>query len=244
MAADSALPGNLKIVVAEHPKSGGSWCSSLLAKALGIEVRDIYVDDGFKAFDISKHPWYAGSRSYGLTNSCVIKSHEKPDSKLHKLDAQFIHMVRDGRDVVVSKYFYEKDFCVKNNIIEEFNYTLAQYIEKTSKDWAEYVSAWEDQQVITCRYESLLHDAFEELSRVFSLLNISVTEKAMKASIEANSKEKFSKSLDKAFKHNTFVRKGVAGDWKNHFSEKHKAIFKGNAGEWLIKLGYETDLEW
>jgi hypothetical protein len=71
-----------------------------------------------------------------------------------------------------------------------------------------------------------------------------VPEYAIKAAIEANSKEKFSKSLDKAFKHNTFVRKGIAGDWKNHFDENHKAIFKRNAGEWLIKLGYEADLEW
>lgn len=244
MAEVSDLSGNLKIIVAEHPKSGGSWCASLLANSLGIEVRDIYVNDGFKAFDISKHPWYAGSRSYGLTDSCVIKSHERPDSKLHQLDAHFIHMIRDGRDVVISKYFYEKDFCVRNNIIKEFNYTLEEYIEKTAKDWAEYIRAWETQHVITCKYEDLLVDALKELKRVFSLLKISVPENSLKAAIDANSKEKFSKSLDKAFKHNTFVRKGIAGDWKKHFNENHKTIFKQKAGEWLIKLGYETDLEW
>ncbi|HKI46863.1 MAG TPA: sulfotransferase domain-containing protein [Balneolales bacterium] len=244
MALGSDGSENLKIVVAEFPKSGGSWLSSMLAKSLGIEVRDIYVNDNFNAFDISKHPWYQGSSSYGLTESCVIKSHEMPDSKLHKLDAQFIHMVRDGRDVVISKYFYEKDFCVKNGIINDFNYTLDEYIEKTAKEWVSYISEWERRKIITCYYENLLKDAFQELARVFFLLNISVAKEALEAAIDANSKEKFSKSLDKAFKHNTFVRKGIAGDWKNYFNEKHKAIFKQNAGELLIKLGYENDLEW
>lgn len=238
------LPSDFKIIVAEFPKSGGSWFTSLLAKSLDIEARDIYVNVDYKAFDISKHPWYEGCRTFGLTDSCVIKSHEMPGSKLHNLDAQFIHMVRDGRDVVVSKYFYEKDFCVKNKIIKDFNYTLDEYVEKTSKEWAEYVSAWEGQHVITCGYESILDDALQELVRVFSLLNISVPESALRAAIEANSKDKFRKSLDKAFKHNTFVRKGIAGDWKNHFGESHKSIFKRNAGECLIKLGYETGLEW
>ena len=180
MVSVSVLPTNLKIVVAEYPKSGGSWLSSLLAQSLGIAVRDIYVNDDFKTFDISKHPWYEGGSSYGLTDSCVIKSHEMPDSKLHKLDAHFIHMIRDGRDVVISKYFYEKDFCVKNEIIKEFNYTLDEYVEKTSKEWADYISAWEGRDVITCSYENLLQDTLKELERIFSLLNISVAERGNK----------------------------------------------------------------
>lgn len=240
----SGLPENLKIVIAEFPKSGGSWLSSMLAMSLGIDVRDIYVNDDFKGFDISKHPWYEGCTSFGLTDSCVIKSHEQPDSKLHLLEAYFIHMIRDGRDVTVSKYFFEKDFCVKNKIIKDFNYTLDEYIEKTSREWAGYVRAWEGRNIITCKYENLLYGTLKELERVFSLLKLSVPEEAIKTAIDATSKEKVSKSLDKAFKHNTFVRKGIAGDWKNYFQEKHKAIFKNNAGDLLIKLGYETDMEW
>ena len=244
MTLASDLPKNLKIVVAEFPKSGGSWLSSMLAHSLGIAVRDIYVNNDFKAFDISKHPWYEGNSSYGLTESCIIKSHEMPDSKLHNFEAHFIHMIRDGRDVIVSKYFYEKDFCVKNKIIKEFKYTLDEYIEKTSREWAEYISAWKGHNVITCSYENLLNDALKELKRVFSLLSISVAEETIETAIAANTKEKFRKSLSKTFKFNTFVRKGISGDWKNHFNEKHKAIFKHNAGELLIKLGYETNLDW
>lgn len=39
-------------------------------------------------------------------------------------------------------------------------------------------------------------------------------------------------------------RKGVPGDWKNHFTEEHKAEFKRRFGDLLIRMGYETDNSW
>jgi hypothetical protein len=39
-------------------------------------------------------------------------------------------------------------------------------------------------------------------------------------------------------------RKGSIGDWRNHFSPAHIAAFKEVAGQHLIDLGYERDLEW
>jgi hypothetical protein len=39
-------------------------------------------------------------------------------------------------------------------------------------------------------------------------------------------------------------RSGKTGEWKNYFSEEHKALFKKSAGELLIKLGYERNQDW
>lgn len=39
-------------------------------------------------------------------------------------------------------------------------------------------------------------------------------------------------------------RKGVAGDWRNHFTPKLEHAFKDRYGELLIRLGYESDLDW
>lgn len=39
-------------------------------------------------------------------------------------------------------------------------------------------------------------------------------------------------------------RKGVAGDWKNHFNEKHISYFKNNYNDLLVKLNYESDQNW
>jgi len=39
-------------------------------------------------------------------------------------------------------------------------------------------------------------------------------------------------------------RKGVAGDWQNHFTAAHREAFDREFGELLINLGYEEDHEW
>lgn len=39
-------------------------------------------------------------------------------------------------------------------------------------------------------------------------------------------------------------RKGVIGDWRNHFTDEHIVAFKEVAGRHLITLGYEHDLDW
>jgi hypothetical protein len=36
----------------------------------------------------------------------------------------------------------------------------------------------------------------------------------------------------------------VAGDWNNYFTERDKQTYKEEAGELLIRLGYERDLDW
>jgi hypothetical protein len=43
--------------------------------------------------------------------------------------------------------------------------------------------------------------------------------------------------------HNHY-RKGVAGDWRNHFEPVHVESFKRNYNDVLLRLGYETDPHW
>lgn len=39
-------------------------------------------------------------------------------------------------------------------------------------------------------------------------------------------------------------RSGQIGEWKSHFTEQDKEMFKKNAGQLLIDLGYEQDFNW
>ncbi len=235
-----------KIVVVEFPKSGASWFVSMIGHALSIPIRDIYVQNEqySSAFEIRKHPWYNSLEELGITKTCVIKSHELPGSALHPFEANYIHMLRDGRDVVVSKYFFEKDFCVNNGIISNFKFSLDEYVEKTAKEWATYVESWLEQNVLKCRYEELLSSPEEVTRALLAALGYSCSEQSVRDAVAANNKEAFKKSLDKAFVHNTFVRKGVSGDWANHFTEKNKNSFKSIAGDLLVRLGYETNNDW
>ena len=39
-------------------------------------------------------------------------------------------------------------------------------------------------------------------------------------------------------------RSGKTGEWKKHFTDEHKAIFKEIAGDLLVRLGYEKNNNW
>jgi lipopolysaccharide transport system ATP-binding protein len=43
---------------------------------------------------------------------------------------------------------------------------------------------------------------------------------------------------------NAHLRKGIAGDWRNHFSENVKVEFQRRYGQLLIDTGYERDFNW
>lgn len=43
---------------------------------------------------------------------------------------------------------------------------------------------------------------------------------------------------------NSHYRKGVHGDWLNHFTLEHLRLFKEEYGDLLIQYGYESDADW
>jgi sulfotransferase 6B1 len=49
---------------------------------------------------------------------------------------------------------------------------------------------------------------------------------------------------DQLFGNTATFRKGLIGDWRNHFTPEHKRAFKVVAGQLLIDLGYEQGLNW
>lgn len=239
------------LILSEYPKSGGTWLTTLIGETLDISKRDIYVTPtsladqkkGFFSYNIRNHPWYQDS-SVSIMHPCVIKSHEYPRSTLINFYAHYLHLIRDGRDIIVSKYFYEKDFCLKNGLTKKFDIPFDDYIKIIAHEWKNYITAWQETNVICVKYEDLLIDTRSVLAGILINLNLCFNEESLTAAIENNTKELFRQKIGSKFSHNTFVRKGINGDWKNHFTEENKKVFKKIAGDLLIKLGYETDYAW
>lgn len=233
----------LPVVVSEYPKSGGSWVVSLLGEALGMPCRDIYVQPGFDLFEVAKHPWYRDAPDLGIPDLCVIKSHEMPGSPAIAFQAIEVHLVRDGRDVAVSKFFFERDFCVRNGITKSFDKSFDSFVEQSAREWSDYVLAWHRRSdAIHASYEAFVNDPAFQLCGLFQkLTGATLGRDIADRIVEKYSRSNFSASLSPAFKHNTFVRKGVVGDWENHFSDRNREVFASIAGEALRKFGYRMD---
>jgi hypothetical protein len=233
------------IILTEFPKSGGSWVVSMIGDSLNVPSRDIYVRPGFNLFDIKKHPWYRNAEELDFPRQSVIKSHELPDSPLIDFDATYVHLVRDGRDVVVSKWFFDREFSLKNGIITTFENDFDDYIKETAGQWSSYIRAWANRRVIFDYYEKFLESPEKRLGHLLKVMTgHEIDEGKLANTVRKYTKENFSASLDEAFRHNTFVRKGIQGDWRNHFSEKNISAFKEAAGDTLIFLGYESNNDW
>jgi hypothetical protein len=84
---------------------------------------------------------------------------------------------------------------------------------ETASAWSAHIGAWSRQTVKapTLQYENFLASSTSSLAAAFELLGTDVNPTDVATIIQAHTKKRVA-SLDKTFAHNTFVRRGVAGD--------------------------------
>jgi hypothetical protein len=94
------------------------------------------------------------------------------------------------------------------------------------------------------RYEDLLVQPEREMERLFGFLGADASEGVVRRCVEAASFGRLSQGRKRGEEAASFFRKGIAGDWKNVFTERDRAVFKDAAGDVLVALGYERDRDW
>jgi hypothetical protein len=72
-----------------------------------------------------------------------------------------------------------------------------------------------------------------------------LSERKVKSIVQKNSFSNLSGGRQKGKENvKSHLRKGVPGDWVNHFTPDHKRAFKKRFNDVLIKMGYEDDSNW
>jgi len=101
------------------------------------------------------------------------------------------------------------------------------------------------EQSIELRYEDLLANTIGEFRRVASHFSLDTSPSMIENIVEEHSFESMSDGRTRGEQDSdSFVRKGVAGDWKQHFTPDLKDRFKKHAGQVLVDFGYETNQSW
>jgi len=189
-------------------------------------------------------------------------------------DARVIHIIRDGRDVAVSTMHHIWNQAedqggttratpaqlAKREAYRENPQELLESGEGIFPDgWhGGYAAQWSanvgksakdgllslGNSYVQLRYEDLLNRPEEELGRLLEFLGADANEWTISRCISAASFEKLSEGRKRGEEAASFYRKGIAGDWKNVFTEQNKQEFKAAAGDLLIKLGYEENNDW
>ncbi len=189
-------------------------------------------------------------------------------------DAKVVHIVRDGRDVAVSSVHHQWNNATdqggrrklsREKVAKREAYRddpdafgasgesifAGEHVAEIAGSWSTSVSrAMADGALLggnyyQVRYEDLLAEPVGEVVRLLEFLEADSGEEIARACVEAASFEQLSGGrIQGEEDSSSFYRKGIAGDWKNHFTEEDRRAFKEEAGELLIRLGYEKDLDW
>jgi hypothetical protein len=194
----------------------------------------------------------------------ILKSHHVIHTNLYKP----IVIIRDGRDVMVSAYFHfllgtessPNEFVsfwrdkmpfddyenVFQNMPEFIRVFSSQFRLGTRKmNWAQHVeNSLKVKDSLIIKYEDLLLKPAEELQKTLIYLNHRVTTDQIEDVISRRSFQQMSNREQGIEKSGSFLRKGIAGDWKEKFNEEACQSFDNFTGDILIRLGYESDHNW
>jgi hypothetical protein len=156
----------------------------------------------------------------------IRKSHYTKDHKEITVFTQ-----RDPRDVVISRMYYRQNRDITGTIK-----TLEPHY-KPSLYW------WLENEKIVTRYEWLHKRKEAEIKRlVYVLTGKSLSVDRCKQVWEKQSIATIKKRYGKRFAGS--VRKGIVGDWKNHFTKDHCKLITEIVGEFMLEQGYIDSLDW
>lgn len=232
------------------PKSGTVWLCQLMSTYLGVP--------------------YPRNYRLPIAMASVIHSHWPYDERFPPA----AYISRDGRDVMVSMYFYyvraltlDKSPRRKKSLREFFHQlygsrfdpedsrgNMARFIEHElakprathGVTWHEHITDWWDRpRVHHTSYEALLKDTPGELSRLMGAITGETSDMGrVRAAVDRYAFRSSTGRGQGVEDRSSFLRKGVAGDWRNHFDRDAAEVFDGIAGDALVTLGYEDDRSW
>lgn len=151
--------------------------------------------------------------------------------------AKLMAVFRDGRDVVVSDRYH---------LARQYKKTLA--FEDRVRRWRDAMELQlrhaGPQDIFCVSYESLLERPREVVPELLTHLELPPDAAVLDDMIRRSSFEFVTGRRRGEGDEKAFYRKGVAGDWRNHYSDEEKRVFSELAGELLVRLGYESSVDW
>ena len=232
------------IHVVEHPKCGGTWIRNMLRTYNG--TRAYLADRLIRPHDVIQthrlyRPWYAHP----------------------------VVVVRDPRDLFVSQYYHDTHYRRRETNLEVDRHFRHDPSRPRREDvgaylavklrlranppfhYAEFVRSWRNRpRACWVRYEDCLLDAEGELTRIVRAFGLPYDAARIRHAVEVNRFENATLARSGRARRpgeedpTEFERKGIAGDWKNHFDARSCALIQSQEGWTLAVLGYEPDASW
>lgn len=256
------------VVIATHRRSGTQWAIDALRKN-SPDISDTYMALEQMEADHDAAITLANFRRQllNLEGKVLINVHDLPSAESwNGLDERLfartilknsptIYVHRDGRDVMVSLYYYMRSISetVRNQSFARFlrgESTMAGVDSGFSRPgfWAHHVQSWMDKvNLLAVSYDDIESDYEATVRRMADFLNVTLNENLQPVSAlgrhDGDSKidsmlgrlgMRLGRSSPPAG-----PRIGRSGDWRSLFDRRDREFFMKEAGDMMRRLGYE-----
>jgi hypothetical protein len=233
------------VFIVSYPKSGNSWVRFLIANYITEAPIDFNNVQSLIP-DIESTPDKINNIKHSPR---FIKSHSAYNAQYPNV----IYIARDGRDTAVSYYYYHILIGKIDKNMDFRTYFYDFFLKGNLKfgGWGEHVNSWKSaSNVLFIKYEDMLRDTEKEFKKILKYseleFNTEKINKALNNSSLKNMQQTESMNHDylkqvRNFQNTGygFVRKGVLGDWKNHFDDEMLAAFNLKYSKTMHEIGYK-----
>jgi len=219
-----------EIYVTAFPRSGNTWLNRLLADVLNSPMQ-------------TQPNAVVNWASEGRDGDYVLRKAHKLGYE--KTDGKWIFIQRDPRDVAVSAMYYSKS----PSLLETLMTLLCRCepwkpgIFRKVGVYERWVRSWLDTGLadVVTKYEILHADPVHELSRIVSVLTgLSLDMDWIRECVQRQSFDVVAKSR----KGDLAMRKGIVGDWRNHFTRPEGHLLNDYLGEFMYEQRYIEKFDW
>jgi hypothetical protein len=240
------------VLCVTHYKAGSDWIHVILRRC----VRDRMVEPRPDLEQFLQAPVLQGK----VYPKLYVTRGQFESAELPPRWRRFV-VVRDLRDTLVSGYFslrvsHRRDSEEMVDEARRFSEMLDTVdvetgLRATLEQWlpsaaADIQRSWLEAGDPLVRYEDLLEHDVEVLEPLLiDRCELPVDRRRLREAIESARFERMTGGRSRGEEDVTaHQRKGIVGDWRNHFSEKLSSEFKERWGDLLIATGYERNLDW
>ena len=186
----------------------------------------------------------------------VIRGHTQGTpaniSLLNESGLKFLITIRDPRDKLISEYWHSRNYPLhwqrdvdwKMDLTEFISYKLDS--EKFSSQSLEWLRSWNTNRTAAAmiiKYEELLADTRGTLAGAFRFLGIECDAERIQAIVKRQDFKRVSGRKRGLEDNKKFVRKGVAGEWREIFTPDQKERFSLIGEDVIRDLGYQGTLD-
>ncbi|CAL8313871.1 unnamed protein product [Arctogadus glacialis] len=225
------------ILIVTYPKSGTTWMQEIVP--LILSQGDPELVDTVPNWD--RVPWLEETRACDLNldqrpSPRVFITHFKYDmmsTGFFKVKPRVIYVMRNPRDVFTSYFHFSgmASYLVTPGTQTEF---LHKFLDGKAifGSWFDHVKGWmssaEQQHIMYISYEEMILDLEASVTRIAQFLDTpldsemkrKIAERCVFKNMKKNKMSNYSLVPSTMMDQNVseFLRKGIAGDWKNHLT--------------------------